>query len=142
MKYKGYVARTEVDAESGLIFGEVIGTSDMLTFEVPSVAEAMKAFRETVDLYLKVCDKQGRAPDKPYSGTIQVRTKPSLHRKLVELAGSQGMSLNEYVERSLRARVRRAQAEGLPRPSKASRPAAAKAEAPSKKAARSAKAER
>jgi predicted HicB family RNase H-like nuclease len=113
MKYKGYVARTEVDAESGLIFGEVIGTSDMLTFEGASVSEALGAFKESVDLYLKVCAKQGRAPDKPYSGSILVRTKPSLHRKLVELAGGQGLSLNEYVERSLMSRVRRAQAKGL-----------------------------
>jgi predicted HicB family RNase H-like nuclease len=113
MKYKGYVARTEVDAESGLIFGEVIGTSDMLTFEGASVSEALRAFHESVDLYLKVCAKQGRAPDKPYSGSILVRTKPSLHRKLVELAGGQGLSLNEYVERSLMSRVRRAEAKGL-----------------------------
>ncbi len=117
MKYKGYVARTEVDAESGLIFGEVIGTTDMLTFEGASVGEALRAFRESVDLYLKVCAKQGRAPDKPYSGSILVRTKPSLHRKLVELAGSRGLSLNEYVERSLMSRVRRAQARGLLPPS-------------------------
>jgi predicted HicB family RNase H-like nuclease len=123
MKYKGYVARTEVDAESGLIFGEVIGTSDMLTFEGASVAEALRTFRESVDLYLKVCAKQGRAPDRPYSGSILVRTRPSLHRKLVELAGGQGLSLNEYVERSLKSRVRRAEAKGLlpaSAPSKAS----------------------
>lgn len=113
MKYKGYVARTEVDAESGLIFGEVIGTTDMLTFEGASVADALRAFRESVDLYLKVCAKQGRPPDKPYSGSILVRTKPALHRKLVELAGSRGLSLNEYVERSLMSRVRRAEAKGL-----------------------------
>ncbi len=60
MKYKGYLARTEVDAESELIFGEVIGTSDMLTFEGASAAEAMRAFRESVDLDLKGRAKQGR----------------------------------------------------------------------------------
>ncbi len=137
MKYKGYVARAEVDAESGLIFGEVIGTSDILTFEGASVAEALRAFRESVDLYLKVCAKQGRAPDKPYSGSILVRTKPALHRKLVELAGSRGLSLNEYVERSLMSRVRRAEAKGLLPPSPPAGPSkAARGKSPVKTVAK------
>ena len=108
MKYKGYVAATEVDPDSGLIFGEVIGLSDVVTFQGRSVPEAIQAFHESVDLYLRTCDEQGLEPQRRYSGSIAVRTKPKVHGALVALARSRGLSLNELVDRVLTRHARRA----------------------------------
>jgi predicted HicB family RNase H-like nuclease len=107
MKYRGYVARTEIDTESGLIFGEVVGLRDMITFQGRSVAETVAAFRESVELYLRTCAEQGLEPERPYSGSIAVRTTPRVHRALVALAKARGQSLNELVDRVLTRVVRR-----------------------------------
>jgi predicted HicB family RNase H-like nuclease len=108
MKYKGYLAKTEIDTESGLIFGEVIGPRDMITFQGKSVAEAVRAFQESVELYLQTCAEQGLEPERPYSGSIVVRTKPRVHRALVALAKARGQSLNELVDQVLTRTVHRA----------------------------------
>lgn len=108
MKYQCYIARTEIDPVSGLIFGEVVGLRDMITFQGTSVTEAVRAFQESVDLYLRTCAEQGLDPERPYSGSIAVRTKPGVHRALVALAKARGQSLNELVDQVLTRTVRRA----------------------------------
>jgi predicted HicB family RNase H-like nuclease len=101
MKYKGYIGRTEIDAEGGMIFGEVIGLRDVITFRGTTVPEAVASFRESVDLYLETCEEQGIEPDRPYSGTIYIRTRPDVHRALAQQAQARGKSLNDWVEKML-----------------------------------------
>ncbi len=108
MKDRGYVAKTEIDPESGLIFGEVVGLRDTITFQGMSVSEAVQAFRDSLDLYLKTCAEQGLEPERTYSGSIAVRTKPRVHRALVALAKARGQSLNDLVDQVLTRTVRRA----------------------------------
>jgi len=108
MKYKGYLATIKPDVESGMLIGEVIGTRDTLIFHGASVPEVCQAFQESIDLYLKACEQRGREPDKPYSGLITYRTRPRVHRALVELARQDGVSLNEFIDRVLSRKVRKA----------------------------------
>jgi predicted HicB family RNase H-like nuclease len=139
MKYKGYVAKTEIDTESGLIFGEVIGLRDVVTFQGMSVAEAVRALQESVDLYLRTCAEQGLEPERPYSGSIVVRTKPRIHRALVALAKARGQSLNELVDQVLTRTVRRAGLEpaaASPAPQAATREGGAAGDEAPRRAAR------
>lgn len=99
--YKGYVGRMDVDAEAGLIHGEVIGLRDVITFQGETPAEALQAFRESIDDYLSYCAEIGRMPEKSYSGKVLVRTQPKVHRALTEIATAQKISVNELVGRVL-----------------------------------------
>ena len=108
MKYKGYLAAIKPDVESGMLIGEVVGTRDTLIFHGATVPEVCQAFKESIDLYLKACEQRGRAPDKPYSGLITYRTRPRVHRALVELARQDGVSLNEWIDRAMTRNVRKA----------------------------------
>ena len=101
MQYKGYTGLIEVDEEAGVLFGRVIGLRDVITFQGTTVAEAHKAFEESVDVYLDFCAGRGEAPEKPYSGRFLVRVKPELHRRLVVAAEVRGTSLNALVEVAL-----------------------------------------
>ena len=51
----------EVDPDANLIHGDVIGLHDVITFQGQSVAEAVQAFRESVDDYLAWCAGKGQA---------------------------------------------------------------------------------
>lgn len=58
-KYKGYFgAITYIDEEANRMHGELIGINDVVTFQGSSVAEAKKAFHDSVDDYLAFCKEQ------------------------------------------------------------------------------------
>ncbi len=101
MKYKGYEATVEFDAEDRIFFGRVIGTRDVIAFDGQTVDELEASFRAVVDEYLEDCQRVGKDPDKPCSGRFNLRISPELHRKAVHTAQREGISLNALVEQAL-----------------------------------------
>ncbi|BAZ51719.1 HicB protein [Nostoc sp. NIES-4103] len=101
MKYKGYEAVVEFDAEAEIFHGEVINIRDVITFQGTSVSELKQAFYDSVDDYLDFCKERGEEPDKPFSGKFMVRINPELHKKIVIKAKKEGQSLNSLVEKIL-----------------------------------------
>ena len=65
LTYKGYTGVCEIDVEAGVIFGRVTGLKDVITFQGETVAAAIQAFRDSVDVYLAFCAERGEEPEKP-----------------------------------------------------------------------------
>jgi predicted HicB family RNase H-like nuclease len=101
MKYKGYAGVIELDEESGVFFGRVIGLRDVITFQGSSVAEVVQAFHDSVDDYLEFCAERGENPEKPYSGQFVLRVDPQLHGAMARAAEARGTSLNALIEETL-----------------------------------------
>jgi predicted HicB family RNase H-like nuclease len=101
MKYKGYTGVVELDEDSGMLFGRVIGLHDVITFQGASVAEVTRAFHDSVDVYLEFCAARGESPERPYSGQFVLRVDPQLHRAMAHTAAAQGTSLNALIEGTL-----------------------------------------
>ena len=97
IRHKGYTGIMEVDDEACVIHGRVSGLRDVITFEGDSVAEAVQAFRDSVDDYLEWCAADGRPPEKPFSGKLLVRLDPATHRSLAQLAKARATSVNALV---------------------------------------------
>ncbi|HIK11530.1 MAG TPA: type II toxin-antitoxin system HicB family antitoxin [Oscillatoriaceae cyanobacterium M33_DOE_052] len=72
LTYKGYKAEIEVDAENQLLFGRVLGITDVITFQGKTEEEARLAFYDSVDDYLDFCDELGEQPAKPFSNSRQM----------------------------------------------------------------------
>lgn len=102
MEYKGYTARVEFDADASVMFGEVEGLRDVVTFEATDVKQLERAFHDSVDDYLEMCERRGRGPEKPYSGKFLVRVDPKLHRDIAMAAARAGKSLNAFVGEAVR----------------------------------------
>lgn len=96
VEYKGYVGKVEVDEEADILYGEVINTRDVITFQGRNIAETKKAFHESVDDYLAFCAERGESPEKPYSGRFVVRLPVELHRKASIRAKLKDESLNSW----------------------------------------------
>ena len=94
MEYRGYHARLEYDQEDQCFLGEVIGINDLIVFSGSSVQELEAAFHDSVDGYLEMCERQGRTPDKEYSGQFVLRVGAALHRQLAQVASQRDTSLN------------------------------------------------
>lgn len=101
MQYRGYTGVLEIDEEAGILFGRVLGLRDVITFQAPTVAQAEKEFRRSIDSYLEFCASRGEPPEKPFSGRFLVRIDPTLHRALAQAAEARGTSLNALVEETL-----------------------------------------
>ena len=101
LRHKGYLGRAEIDQDAGVIRGEVVNTTDTITFQGKTVEEAADAFRESVDDYLTFCQELGEPPEPPFSGTFLIHLAPEFHRDLSLQALTNGQSLNAFVAEQL-----------------------------------------
>lgn len=77
------------------------GLKDVIHFEGTTAKELARAFRASIDSYLKYCEEKGQEPDRPYNGRILLRTEPELHRKAALRAAVEGVSLNRWISRQI-----------------------------------------
>ncbi len=73
----------------------------MIHFEGSTAKELTRAFRDSIDGYLKYCKEVGQEPDRPFSGKILLRTEPELHRKAALRAAVEGVSLSRWISRQI-----------------------------------------
>lgn len=106
LEYKGYIGTTAFSAEDKVFFGKIQGINDLVTFEGTSVKALEKSFKDAVNDYLETCEALGKAPDKMYKGTFNVRIPQELHQQTALLASKAGVNLNEVVKRALSYIVR------------------------------------
>lgn len=85
-----------------MLYGKVIGLRDVIGFEGSDVEELEASFHRAVDGYLESCEEDGVEPEKPYSGKILIRTDPDTHREIVYAAAGADMSMNQWVEKTLK----------------------------------------
>ena len=76
-----------------------------MTFEADNVTDLKKHFIESVDDYIETCKTLGKIPQKPFKGVFNVRVSPDLHQKAAFSAQERNISLNKFVEESIREKV-------------------------------------
>ena len=94
MEYRGYHAAISFDADDGIFVGSVLGIADSLNFHGENVAELTDAFHNCVDGYLDFCREMGKAPDKEYKGSLNIRLSPEVHRQASIPPASAGPRVN------------------------------------------------
>jgi len=102
MEYKNYVGSVEFSESDGVFFGKVMGIRAMISYEGTTAKELVEDFHGAVDDYLKLCEEEGKEPERAYKGSFNVRVSPELHKQAVIYATSRQMSLNSLVESALR----------------------------------------
>jgi predicted HicB family RNase H-like nuclease len=105
MKHKGFTGSHEISFDDDCLHGRVLFIDDLISYEGATPAALKQAFTEAVDRYIAHCEQTGKAPNKPYSGTFNVRVGPELHRSAVRCAKQHGVTLNELMVRALQASV-------------------------------------
>ncbi len=103
MKYKGYYAKVEFDAEDRVFVGHIIGIKDVVGFHGESVEELEQSFRETVCNYLDACKKLAQKPNKPYSGNLMLRIPAEVHAAVAAAAEADGKSINQWATSILKS---------------------------------------
>ncbi len=106
MEYKGFKARVEYSADDEVFFGRLLGIEDIVTFEGKTVRELKKDMKEAVDFHIEICERSGKAANKPYSGKVLFRLPSELHAKIAETAARKGKSINEWGKEVLETAVK------------------------------------
>lgn len=98
LKYKNYSGSVEVSLEDQCLFGRILFINDRIVYEGETPEALRASFEEAVDDYIATCEELGKSPEKPCSGQFQVRIDPEQHRKAVQAAYGQGITLNDLVK--------------------------------------------
>lgn len=103
IKYKDYCGSIEIDMEAKILHGKLLFISDIVTYEGNNAEELEVAFKDAVEDYLQTCEELNREPQKPYSGTFNVRIGEELHKKIAHKAAinDKFQSLNDLVKYAL-----------------------------------------
>ncbi len=105
MSYKGYLGSVAYSEKDQVFFGKIEGINGLVNFEGESVKELTDAFHEAVDDYLAYCAEEGIEPNKTYTGMLNVRLTPDIHRNIAMLASKAGISINAYIKNALEDKV-------------------------------------
>ena len=105
LNYKGYTGSVVFSEEDGVFHGKVIGIKALLSYEGDSVGLITEDFHNAIDEYLDYCAEHDIEPEKPFKGSFNIRIGSELHRKAALAASAKGVSLNAFVEETLRQTV-------------------------------------
>ncbi|MBW6457504.1 MAG: type II toxin-antitoxin system HicB family antitoxin [Trueperaceae bacterium] len=107
MQYRGYTATIEYDGDDRLFVGDVMDLADTISFTGRTVEELEAGFATAVDAYVDWCAERGKEPARPFSGRLNLRFDPALHREAALAAAARRTSLNAFlvacIEQGLRA---------------------------------------
>ena len=102
LEHRGYLGSVRYSDEDEVLHGRLEFIRDLVTYEGQDARSLKRAFRESVDDYLDMCEANRRKPDVPLKGSFNVRPGRELHRRAMLYARREGMSLNAVVTGALR----------------------------------------
>lgn len=105
LEHKGFQGSMEVSVEDNVLFGKILNITDLVSYDADTPAGLKEAFSEAVDDYLETCKQLGVNPDKPLSGTFNIRIGCDLHRQAAMQAIREEKSLNDFVKEAVECHV-------------------------------------
>ena len=101
MKYKGYIGSVHYSDEDSTFYGNVEFVKALISYEGDDVESLRNDFRNAVDDYLELCKAEEIEPERPFSGSFNVRTGSDLHRRASVFAREKGLNLNHIIKEAL-----------------------------------------
>jgi predicted HicB family RNase H-like nuclease len=101
LHHKGFLGSVEISVEDDCLHGKLLFIGDLVTYEAQTPVQLKSEFESAVEDYLDTCSKLGRVPEKPFSGSFNVRVGPELHQKLARYAAIKQTSINDIVKKAL-----------------------------------------
>ena len=105
MEVDGYKARIEYDPELDQFRGEILGLNGSADFYGKSPASLRKEFKNSLKVFLEVCEEKGIDPKREYSGKFNLRIPPGLHSQIAARATAEHKSINQFVSEILKRSV-------------------------------------
>jgi predicted HicB family RNase H-like nuclease len=101
LEHSGYLGSIEASFEDKCLYGRIEFINDLVSYQGSTVEELEAAFKESVDDYLATCTANSKEPDRPFSGTFNIRVGPDLHKKAAVAAKLNDCSLNDFIKQAI-----------------------------------------
>ncbi len=101
LEYKGYSGTVEFSIPDKCFHGRVLGITHFFSYEGNTFEDLENDFKECIDDYLFDCEQEGVQPQKPFSGTLNIRIGTELHKNIAIQAKKRGESLNSFIKETL-----------------------------------------
>lgn len=98
-------AKIEYDPDIDMFRGEILGLNGGADFYGKTPNELRQEFRNSLEVFLEVCQEKGIEPYKEYSGKFNLRIPPDLHGEIADKAASEDKSLNRWIADTLQQAV-------------------------------------
>ncbi len=105
LEYKGFQGSVDFDTQSDVMHGKILHINDLISYEADAFKDLRLAFEEAVDDYLETCKELNLEPEKPFSGSFNVRVGIRLHKELARYAARKDISINEVVKEAVSCHV-------------------------------------
>lgn len=105
MEVNGYKAKIEYDPEGDEFRGEILGLNGSADFYGKNPEELRTEFKNSLAVFLQVCEEKGINPSKNYSGKFNLRIPPLLHYEVASRATAEDKSINQWVSEVLQHSV-------------------------------------
>ena len=105
MEVAGYRATIQYDSDLDQFRGEILGLNGSADFYGKSLANLRKEFKNSLNVFLEVCEEKGISPAKEYSGRFNLRISARLHSEIAVRATGAGKSINQWVSETLESSV-------------------------------------
>ena len=97
MTINGYQAVIQYDPEIEMFRGEFVGLNGGADFYGKNIDTLRKEGETSLKVFLEMCEEDGVAPGKQFSGKFNLRVSPELHSDIALRAAAEGKSLNQWV---------------------------------------------
>lgn len=78
------------------------GIRSLISYEGESAKELLDDFHGAIDDYLETCKAEGKQPEIAFKGSFNIRLSPDLHKKLFIYTTAHQISMNKYIEDTLK----------------------------------------
>lgn len=101
----GHRAVVSFDPDTSLLRGEFLGLNGGADFYAQSVVELREEGARSLRTFLDVCAERGIAPNRNFSGKLNLRLDRETHEKAALVAAAEGMSLNALIQEAVAQRL-------------------------------------
>lgn len=105
LEYKGFQGSVDFDTQSDEMYGKILHINDLISYAGDSIKDLRIAFEEAVDDYIETCQQLGMEPEKPFSGSFNVRIGIRLHKEVAQYAARKDTSINDVVKEAISCHV-------------------------------------
>jgi predicted HicB family RNase H-like nuclease len=76
-----------------------------ITYEGSTIEELRADFEAGVDSYLESCKANGLSPDKPFSGSLNIRIPSETHSRIALIVEKRGTSINAFIKDAIEEKL-------------------------------------
>lgn len=105
LEYNGFQGSIELDTQTFEMHGKILHINDLVTYEAENPKELYNEFVAAVEDYLDTCRELGVEPEKPYSGSFNIRIGVHLHKDLAKFSARHNSSINEIVKDAINCHI-------------------------------------